>query len=288
MASRHLSRSIVLQSLYEWDFSGKKHDDLDKIVEKNIREYGPGIESADFIWALIKGVVEHIDQMDKIIEKAAPEWPIDQITIVDRNVLRIGLYELLFASKEEVPPKVAINEAIELAKNFGGESSGKFINGVLGTVYKEISPEQEEEEISEEILAAGVIYRKNNDNYKFALVRDFFDYWTFPKGHQEPGEDLVNTALREVGEEIGLKDLKIIKKIGVRVYKAKEENGNYVKKKITDFLFESVNFKEEIKAENSSGIKEAKWFNMEEIPDLKQYPEPKEVLEKVIDYLKKE
>jgi len=138
MASRHLSRSIVLQSLYEWDFSGKKTEALEKIIEKNIEEYGPGLENADFIWSLAKGIMGHISQIDKIIEKAAPEWPIEQITIVDRNVLRIGLYELLFGNKEEVPPKVAINEAIELAKNFGGESSGKFINGVLGTVYKEI------------------------------------------------------------------------------------------------------------------------------------------------------
>ncbi len=138
MASRHLSRSIVLQSLYEWDFSGKKTEALEKIIEKNIEEYGPGLENADFIWNLAKGIMGHISQIDKIIEKAAPEWPIEQITIVDRNVLRIGLYELLFGNKEEVPPKVAINEAIELAKNFGGESSGKFINGVLGTVYKEI------------------------------------------------------------------------------------------------------------------------------------------------------
>ena len=86
----------------------------------------------------MNGVVKHIEKIDKIIEKAAPEWPINQITIVDRNVLRIGLYELLYADKKEVPFKVAINEAIELAKAFGGDSSGKFINGVLGTVYKQI------------------------------------------------------------------------------------------------------------------------------------------------------
>lgn len=138
MASRHLSRSIAMQSLYEWDFSGKKPDILEKIVKKNIKEFGPGLQDKDFIWQLIKGVVSRISDIDKIIGKAAPEWPIDQITIIDRNVLRIGLYELLYGNKEEVPPKVAINEAIELAKSFGGESSGKFINGVLGTVYKEI------------------------------------------------------------------------------------------------------------------------------------------------------
>lgn len=127
-----------MQSLYEWDFSGKNTEDLKKIVEKNIKEFGPGLEDESFIWQLITGVVQHLPEINQIIEKAAPEWPIEQITIVDRNVLRIGLYELLYGNKDEVPPKVAINEAIELAKSFGGESSGKFINGVLGTVYKQI------------------------------------------------------------------------------------------------------------------------------------------------------
>jgi len=139
MASRHLSRSIVMQSLYEWDFSGKKPEALKNIIEKNIKEFGPGLEDESFVWQLINGVVKRLSKIDKIIEKAAPEWPIEQITIVDRNVLRIGLYELIYENKKEVPPKVAINESIELAKTFGGESSGKFINGVLGTVYKEIS-----------------------------------------------------------------------------------------------------------------------------------------------------
>ena len=127
-----------MQSLYEWDFSGKKPETLKKIVDKNIKEFGPGLEDVSFVWKLVDGVVSNLSAIDKIIEKAAPEWPIDQITIIDRNVLRIGLYELLYENKKEVPPKVAINEAIELAKTFGGESSGKFINGVLGTVYKEI------------------------------------------------------------------------------------------------------------------------------------------------------
>jgi len=137
MSSRHLSRSIAMQILYEWDFSGKKRD-LEKIVERNVKEFGPGLEDSTFTWQLVTGVVKNLGKIDKIIEKAAPEWPIEQITIIDRNVLRIGLYELLFGDREAVPPKVAINEAIELAKSFGGESSGKFINGVLGTVYKEI------------------------------------------------------------------------------------------------------------------------------------------------------
>lgn len=140
MASRHLSRSIAMQSLYEWDFAGKQGN-LKKIIDRNLDEFGPGLEDKKFAHTLVAGVIDNIAQLDKIIEKAAPEWPIDQITIVDRNVLRLGLYELLYADKDEVPPKVAINEAIELAKNFSGESSGKFVNGVLGTVFRELGGE---------------------------------------------------------------------------------------------------------------------------------------------------
>jgi len=128
-----------MQSLYEWDFAEKK-EDLKELVERNIQEFGPGLEDVnkDFIRTLAFGVQEHITDLNQIIEKAAPEWPLEQITIVDRNVLRLGLLELLYGNKDEVPPKVAINEAIELAKNFSGESSGKFVNGVLGTVYREL------------------------------------------------------------------------------------------------------------------------------------------------------
>ncbi|MDO8560683.1 MAG: transcription antitermination factor NusB [bacterium] len=138
MASRHLARSIAMQTLYEWDFNNQEPDQLESIMAKNIAEFGPGLEDTEFVKNLVSGVVNHKKEIDAIIEKAAPEWPISQIAAVDRNVLRLGLYELLFGKREEVPPKVAINESIELAKSFGGESSGRFINGVLGTVYREI------------------------------------------------------------------------------------------------------------------------------------------------------
>jgi N utilization substance protein B len=138
MASRHLSRSIAMQSLYEWDFYSKDKQGLKEIAERNIKEFGPGLESDELVWEIVDGVVKNLTKLDKIISKAAPEWPVEQITIVDRNVLRIGLFELLYSDPEKVPPKVAINEAIELAKTFSGENSGKFINGVLGTVYKQM------------------------------------------------------------------------------------------------------------------------------------------------------
>lgn len=138
MAYRHLARSIVMQSLYEWDFNNLPKERLEEILLRNIKEFAPGMEDIDFPKRILKGVIEHLPVIDRIIEKCAPQWPLCQINIIDRNVLRIGIYELLYADKNEVPPKVAINEAIELAKNFSGETSGKFVNGVLGTVYKQI------------------------------------------------------------------------------------------------------------------------------------------------------
>ena len=127
-----------MQTLYEWDFWGKDDKKLQQFLDRNIEEFGPGIEDPAFIKSLVDGALKHLDKINAIIEKSAPEWPLEQITLVDRNVLRVGIYELLWGNREEVPPKVAINEAIELAKNFGGESSGRFINGVLGTIYREI------------------------------------------------------------------------------------------------------------------------------------------------------
>ncbi len=138
MANRHLLRSIAMQSLYEWDFKGAKDAGVSEIVRHNIREFAPGIDDDSFIFYLVQGVLKHRKKIDKLIEKCAPEWPLDQVTVVDRNILRLGIFELVFGNYEEVPPKVAINESIELAKTFGGESSGRFVNGVLGTIYREM------------------------------------------------------------------------------------------------------------------------------------------------------
>ncbi len=137
MASRHLCRMIALQSLYEWDFWNKEKD-IDEILEKNIRTYGEDLEEKEFIRQLVKNTIAHLDDIDKIIEKSAPERPLNQINIVDKNILRLGLYEMIYANSSDVPLKVAINEAVELAKNFGSDKSFSFINGVLGTVARSI------------------------------------------------------------------------------------------------------------------------------------------------------
>ena len=134
MATRHISRSIVMQSLYEWDF-GQMKQDLMSITQKNTEQFGAGLEETAFIFELAKGILENKETIDSVIEKTAPDWPLLQINLLDRNILRIGIYELLYSDKEAVPPKVAINESIELAKNYGEENSRRFINGVLGTVF---------------------------------------------------------------------------------------------------------------------------------------------------------
>jgi N utilization substance protein B len=143
MLSRHKAREVILQTLYEWDFHSTfsphlKQRQLDDIFRNNLDSQKHNKSLNEFATSVIQGIKKHKDKIDEIIKKAAPRWPIEQITLVDRNVLRLGIYELIFGDYNEVPPKVAIDEAIELAKEFGSSSSGKFINGVLGTIYKEM------------------------------------------------------------------------------------------------------------------------------------------------------
>lgn len=142
MSNRHLARSVAMQSLYQWDFRGKPTAALPAIIDMNIAEFGSGLEDGGgFVRQIIDGVVEHLPEIDEQIAKFAHNWPLDMITLVDRNVLRIGVYELRYS--EEIPAKVAINEAIELAKSYGGQSSGKFVNGVLGAIFQEATAKGE-------------------------------------------------------------------------------------------------------------------------------------------------
>ena len=162
MANRHLARSTVLQSLYEWDFGAKKTG-IGQIFLRNTGEFATSPGDKNFMQALITGVTSKQKDLDEIIEKAAPDWPIDKISVMDRNILRLGLYELLFSDRDQVPPKVAINEAIELAKNFGGETSSKFVNGVLGAVYREMGEPGKDDHaknkntVTEETLTGAVV-----------------------------------------------------------------------------------------------------------------------------------
>ncbi len=133
MSNRHLARAVALQSLYEWDFYKGGRDPVE-VVQRNLEDFASELDEKDFSINTVQGVIGHHTEIDATIRKFAPDWPLEKITTVDRNILRIATFELLH--NEEIPSKVAINEAIELAKTFGGESSGRFVNGVLGAVYR--------------------------------------------------------------------------------------------------------------------------------------------------------
>lgn len=133
MSNRHLARALAMQSLYEWDFHGGEKD-APAIIQRNLDEFAPELDEKEFATNIVTDVLSHRAEIDATISKFAPDWPLEKITTVDRNILRIGTYELIY--NKEIPSKVAINEAIELAKTFGGESSGKFVNGVLGAIFR--------------------------------------------------------------------------------------------------------------------------------------------------------
>ncbi len=157
MSNRHLARTIALQTLFAWDFNGKKDDDLERLTAENFANFAPNFDDGGFVKNLVNGVRDSVAKIDKYIIKYATEWPLDQITTVDRNILRLGIFELLYTS---VPPRVVINEAIEIAKSFGGDSSGKFVNGVLGALYND-EPEIQKRDNKEEAEAAKLEEEKN-------------------------------------------------------------------------------------------------------------------------------
>lgn len=147
MSNRHLARTIAMQTLFVWDFNGQKTDMVESLISDNFANFAPNFDDGGFVRDLVTGVINKVQELDDLIRKHATEWPLDQITCVDRNVLRLGIYELLYC--DNIPSRVAINEAIEVAKSFGGDSSGKFINGVLGAIYNDL-PEDKKRDNKEE------------------------------------------------------------------------------------------------------------------------------------------
>lgn len=149
MSNRHLARTIAMQYLFLWDFHGQQKLDIDESIREIFTNIAPRFNDHGFVKNLIKGVIENLPEIDKMIIRYATEWPLDQITIVDRNILRIGVFELAY--DQEIPAKVAINEAIEIAKAFGSESSGKFVNGVLGAIYKDLPVKEADKKMEQPV-----------------------------------------------------------------------------------------------------------------------------------------
>jgi N utilization substance protein B len=312
MANRHLARSTVLQSLFEWDFAGRKDSEIKDILIRNAEEFAPGLGDFSFLIELAENILAKRADLDQIIEKAAPEWPIDKISIVDRNILRLGLYELLFSDRNEVPAKVAINEAIELAKTFGGENSGKFVNGVLGSVYKEIgepgkdAPAKPRKKTLDpkdypiEKLAGAIVYARkgkgkgkaegksngkgeNKDGEIYlALVHDIFGHWTLSKGHFKEEETEHEAIARVIKEEINL-DITVKEELGRNEYVASDPEKGKIKKQVLYFLVESEFT--DVKLQKTGGLDDAKWFKLADIVDLNFYNDILPIVTKAVNIL---
>jgi N utilization substance protein B len=304
MANRHLSRSVVLQTLFEWDFrtvnSSGTAGDAKTTLERNAAEFAPQAGDFPFMEDLLKGVVARKSDLDLVIEKAAPEWPLARIAPVDRNVLRLGLYELLFSDRQKVPAKVAINEAIELAKSFGGENSGRFVNGVLGAVYKELGePGKDEvskkkkdvpyEQMPIEKLGGAVVYAHHGGDVYLALVHDIFGHWTLSKGKigdkPEIAKETVEAGtIREIKEEMNL-DITLIEKVGDNEYIASDPEVGKKRKQVTYFLAESPYT--DISLKQTGGLDDARWFRLQDALDLNFYEDVLPIVTKALQKIKK-
>lgn len=296
MNTRHIAREISLQTLFELDMKDSlstSDQNIDEILKRNRDEGGSGIKDLSFAKNIVSNVISRIITIDDILTKAAPDWPIDKIGVVDRNVLRIGLSELLFGDREDVPPKVAIDESIELAKTYGGETSGKFVNGVLGAVYKELGePDKDQKSKKKDItntdgkyeeLAGACVFSKKDGLIYVALVHDVFGYWTLPKGHVSKDEDKDLAVTREIKKEIGI-DGKVIEKVGENRYIANKPEKGKVVKHVNYFLMTS-DYKE-IKLEEKAGLDDSSWKREDEIEGLRMYDDIKSFILKGRDIVK--
>jgi len=294
MGNRHLSRSIALQTLFEWDFNAREASVIEEIIERNVEEFAPGMADPTFIRDITGLVSAKQTDIDSIIEKAAPDWPIAKISIVDRNVLRIGLAELLFGDRKEVPAKVAINEAIELAKTFGGENSGRFVNGVLGAVYKEIGEPGKDEmgprkgaridptKLPLEQLVGAVVYSRDGEEIYIGLVHDIFGRWTLSKGHLKEDEDVLVGVVRKVQEEMGATVTPGIV-LGTNEYIASNPEKGKLRKRVTYYLAEAPYAP--LTVGESGGLDDANWFKLADVVDLNMYDDILPIFTKAINIL---
>lgn len=294
MANRHFSRSIVLQTLFEWDFNDASRASAEDILARNIAEFAPKSNDRPYMRALLDGILQKQPELDLVIEKAAPEWPLERISPVDRNILRLGLYELLFADRSDVPAKVAINEAIELAKQFGSENSSRFVNGVLGAVYKEIGEPGKEEQATRRKqdvpfekmpvyrLAGAVVYARHEGELYFALVHDVFGHWTLSKGTVAEAESLEAGVVREVKQEIGL-DIVVEVPLGTNEYVASKPEVGKVRKQVHYFLARAEYGP--LTLEEKGGLDDARWFKVNDILDLNFYEDILPIVTKAVTAL---
>lgn len=297
MANRTLQRSILLQTLYEWDMRGAQNEFLESYVHYIYTSFNTLSEDdISDVLILAQNIGKKRVVIDEIIEKAAPDWPMGKIAITDRNVLRIGLYELLFGDHSIVPPKVAINEAVDLAKRFGGPKSNKFVNGILGAVYREIGepgkdqvtkskmPDVAYEDMPIDQKGSAVIYSIDKNNViRIGMVHDIFGYWTLAKGGIEEGETTEEGTIREVKEETDW-DIEIIENLGDNEYIAYHPERGPVRKHVQYFLGKSAHTSPTLEV-GSGGLDDVRWFELHEISDLNMYEDVSQMLIKSIELI---
>lgn len=276
MASRHLSRALVLQTLFECDSQGVfESESARTILHRNSKEFSAGDTDIPFAESLLEGIIAKQKEVDEILVASAPEWPLDKIASIDRNILRIGLFELLFSERSAVPPKVALNEAIELAKTYGGESSSKFVNGVLGAVYRSIgSPAKDDAPkdstpLPHEHLGGVMLVSAQTDGVHVALVRDAFDTWTLPKAKCKDAELSDMAARRALKEDLGV-EAEIQTPLGEHEYIAHEPSIGRIVRTVGYFLA-SVPDIPKLAPSISGGIKEARWFSEDALSGMNIY-----------------
>jgi N utilization substance protein B len=283
MASRHLSRIAALQALFAADVRGDfSLDSLTKQWEDNTDSLAHDDEDRPFTQILLKGISAKQSEMDAVIVKAAPQWPLEKIAAIDRNILRIGLFELLYGSEVSVPPKVALNESIELAKTFGGESSPKFVNGVLGSVYRDMgTPRKDEspsvEERKQEFASGAVVSSHDGTSWYIALILDPFGKWTLPKSSLREGELSHDAALRAAEEELGLSHVSVYSAIAEHRYSSRKPGEGLVEHVVGYFAASSN--KVDLKPKKKDGVLDAKWFREDELDDILMYEDLRSVIE---------
>ena len=259
------------------------------------KEFGARDSDMPFMKSLLETAIAKQKEIDEVIVRAAPEWPLEKISPIDRNILRLGLSELLYADRAQVPAKVAINEAIELAKTFGSASSSRFVNGVLGAVYIELGEPGKTEGVPRkkdaqrsgpmpvEQLVGAVVYARDGSEVYLALVHDIFGHWTLSKGRLQDTESHEDGVKRKVQEEMGL-DASVEDKLGENEYIANDGESGGKKRRHATYFLASADFRDLI-LKKAGGLDDAQWFPLASVGDLNFYDDILPVVTRAINIL---
>ena len=291
MSKRHQSREIILRTLYNLDILDNIHSyiDIDSVMNilRDDKELSGEeiVDDVDYSQIILKGVLDRITTIDEIITKAAPEWPINKINIIDRNILRIGIYEILFTKDNGTPPKVAINEAIELAKEYSSDKSSSFVNGVLGTIYKELYNNITEDNKEDFIIKNNIIcipYCIDKNMTYIGFVEDYHKKWAFAKDIMDDNISLEDNIIKILNNKfapiiniLDFNKITVINSIDNKDHKIKNNDTYYLIR--TDKINTTVT--------DNKNIKSAEWIKTNTINELNKYNELNGILNKIYEKL---